>query len=98
MHDGTVAQSDAWLKQHLDGYAQWAKTNNSMLVVVTDENSSDTNLTTPVAAFIVGQGVQAGTVQGGQVNHNMLYRTLEDWTGAALTGTVASPLPGLPIS
>src|SRR6476660_718004 len=26
MHDGSVSTGDTWLKSHLDGYAQWAKT------------------------------------------------------------------------
>lgn len=25
MHDRSVATGDAWLQQHLDGYAQWAR-------------------------------------------------------------------------
>jgi Phosphoesterase family len=39
MHDGTIAQGDAWLRQNLDAYAQWDKANNSLLVVTWDENS-----------------------------------------------------------
>src|SRR4051794_7892969 len=26
MHDGTVAEGDTWLRNHFDGYAQWART------------------------------------------------------------------------
>jgi phosphatidylinositol-3-phosphatase len=37
MHNGKPAQSilagDAWLQQNLDGYYQWAKTHNSLLIV-----------------------------------------------------------------
>ncbi|HSV62728.1 MAG TPA: alkaline phosphatase family protein [Chthoniobacterales bacterium] len=43
MHDGTVAQADAWLKTHiLDTYYQWAKTHNSLLIVTFDEDGDNT--------------------------------------------------------
>ena len=42
MHNGAPAQSipagDAWLRENLDGYYQWAKTHNSLLIVTFDEN------------------------------------------------------------
>jgi phosphatidylinositol-3-phosphatase len=42
MHNGQPAESipigDAWLRQNLDRYYQWAKTHNSLLIVTFDEN------------------------------------------------------------
>ena len=42
MHNGSAEQSiptgDTWLKEHLNGYYQWAKTHNSLLIVTWDEN------------------------------------------------------------
>jgi len=42
MHNGKPAESipigDAWLRQNLDRYYQWAKTHNSLLIVTFDEN------------------------------------------------------------
>jgi acid phosphatase len=42
MHNGKPADSipagDAWLRANLDGYYQWAKTHNSLLIVTFDEN------------------------------------------------------------
>jgi hypothetical protein len=42
MHNFKPVQSipagDAWLQQNLDGYYQWAKTHNSLLIVTFDEN------------------------------------------------------------
>ena len=42
MHNGSPANSipagDDWLKRNLDGYYQWAKTHNSLLIVTFDEN------------------------------------------------------------
>ena len=54
MHNGRPAQSipagDAWLQRNLDGYYQWAKTHNSLLIVTFDENDDQvgyTGLTNP---------------------------------------------------
>ena len=42
MHNGTAKDSvpagDLWLQQNLDGYHQWAKSHNSLLIVTFDEN------------------------------------------------------------
>jgi acid phosphatase len=42
MHNGaakdSVPAADAWLQQNLDGYYQWAKAHNSLLIVTFDEN------------------------------------------------------------
>jgi hypothetical protein len=44
MHNGNPAQSipaaDAWLRANPDGYYQWAKTHNSLLIVTFDENDA----------------------------------------------------------
>jgi acid phosphatase len=43
MHDDdpaiSVARGDRWLRQNIDGYYQWAKSNNSLLIVTFDENN-----------------------------------------------------------
>lgn len=56
MHNGASAKSipagDAWLKQHLDAYYQWAKSHNSLLIVTFDENDDTAGyagLTNPLA-------------------------------------------------
>ncbi len=38
MHDCPVATGDAWLRAHLSGYAAWAMTHHSLLIVTWDEN------------------------------------------------------------
>jgi phospholipase C len=43
MHDGTIAQADAWLKTNiLDTYLAWAQKNNSLLIVTFDEDGDNT--------------------------------------------------------
>jgi acid phosphatase len=43
MHDGSIARGDAWLKKYLDAYYQWAKLNNSLLIVTWDENDDESH-------------------------------------------------------
>jgi hypothetical protein len=38
MHDGTIKEGDTWLRDNLDRYYQWAKVNNSLLILTFDEN------------------------------------------------------------
>lgn len=33
MHDGGIPEGDTWLQNNIDGYAQWATTHNSLLIV-----------------------------------------------------------------
>ena len=78
MHDGTIQQGDSWLQQNLDGYAQWAKTNNSLLIVTWDEG--ETSGTNQIATIFVGQHVQVGT-NNASISHYNVLRTLEDMYG-----------------
>jgi phosphatidylinositol-3-phosphatase len=60
MHDGSIAQGDAWLKTNiLDGYYQWAKTHNSLLIVTFDEDANNTpanQITTIFAGALIKPG------------------------------------------
>jgi acid phosphatase len=54
MHNGDIKDSiprgDAWLKNNLDAYYQWAKAHNSLLILTFDENDDErkeTGLTDP---------------------------------------------------
>jgi hypothetical protein len=41
MHNGTdpkrINKADAWLRDHLDGYVQWAQSHNSLVIITFDE-------------------------------------------------------------
>jgi hypothetical protein len=39
MHDGSIRDGDAWLRRHLESYANWSKTHNSLLIVTFDEDN-----------------------------------------------------------
>ncbi|TQF07279.1 hypothetical protein E6W39_11475 [Kitasatospora acidiphila] len=42
MHDGNITEGDTWVKNTLGGYAEWAKTHNSELIVTWDEDDFTT--------------------------------------------------------
>jgi len=87
MHDGTIAQADSWLRTHLSGYATWAGTHNSLLIVTWDEDdhSADNHIPT----VIVGAGVGPGQINT-TVSTYSLLRLLEDTYALPHLGGAAS--------
>jgi hypothetical protein len=75
MHDGSIAQGDAWLKKNIDGYAQWAMAHNSLLIVTWDEDdgSSDNRITT----IFVGAMVKPGQYKQ-RIDHYSVLRSIEE--------------------
>lgn len=90
MHDCSVKTGDAWLKKNLDGYARWAKTHNSLLVVTFDENAGGT--VNQITTLLVGEQVRLGTY-GEWMNHYTLLRTIEDAYGLPPIGHAANATP-----
>jgi acid phosphatase len=80
MHDGSIAQGDAWLKKNIEGYAQWAVTHNSLLIVTWDEDNGSSG--NRVATIIVGARVKPGKYAQ-RVDHYGLLRTVEELYGLA---------------
>ena len=87
MHDGTIAQGDQWLQTHIDAYAQWAKTHNSLLIVTWDENEGGSGNQVPT--IVVGSGIKPAQL-GQSVNHYSVLRKLEDIYGLARLGGAAN--------
>ncbi|QLJ00741.1 acid phosphatase [Streptomyces sp. NEAU-sy36] len=79
MHDCSVSTGDTWLKNNLGGYASWAKTHNSLLVVTFDEDDSKSGNRIPTVLY--GQPVTAGSSSSTTYNHYDVLRTLEDTQG-----------------
>jgi acid phosphatase len=75
MHDGTVAQADGWLRQHLSGYASWAQAHNSLLILTADEDDQSSGNRIP--AVIWGAGVKAGQYAMRYTLYSLL-RLIED--------------------
>ncbi|MEU9475188.1 alkaline phosphatase family protein [Streptomyces sp. NPDC048191] len=79
MHDCSVSTGDTWLKNNLGGYATWAKTHNSLLVVTFDEDNRLSGNRIPTVLY--GQPVTAGSSSSTTYDHYDLLRTLEDSQG-----------------
>ena len=91
MHDGSVPAGDSWLRDHLDGYARWAKAHRSLLVVTWDEN--DNSPGNHIATIFYGASVKAGRYAE-RVSHYRLLRTLQVAYGLPALGDsgTASPI------
>ena len=83
MHDGSIAQGDAWLAQNIEQYAQWAMMHNSLLIVTWDEdNGREGN---HIATVFVGEMVKPGK-SAQRINHYTLLRTLSEMYGLSILG------------
>lgn len=90
MHDGSIQAADSWLKTSLDAYVQWAKANNSLLVVTFDEDDSGGD--NQIATLFCGPMVKPGQY-GETINHDNVLRTLEDLYGLGHAGRAAGAAP-----
>jgi acid phosphatase len=72
MHSGTIASADNWLEHSLGGYANWAVTHNSLLIVTWDEGRGDNHIPT---IFFGAKLRDRKTSQS--FNHYRLLRTIE---------------------
>jgi len=94
MHSSSIAgdvvrRGDDWLAANLDGYAQWAKLNNSLLIVWWDEDFGSAD--NPPLIFY-GANVKPGRY-GESINHYNILRTLVDMYGGARPGNAATAVP-----
>lgn len=78
MHDGSIAQGDAWLAQNMERYAQWALTHNSLLIVTWDEDDGSEG--NRVATIFMGEMVKPGkSVQ--RISHYTVLRMFSEMYG-----------------
>jgi hypothetical protein len=97
MHDGSVEKGDQWLQAHMDDYARWAVTHNSLLIVTFDEGpGSQAPEKTPIATILAGAHVTAG-VSDQPVTHYSILRMIEDMYGLPYIGedSAASRITGI---
>ena len=94
MHNCGVAAGDAWAREHLAPYVEWAKANGSLLIVTFDEDSGGPE--NHIATIVAGADVRT-TSSDQHINHYNLLRTLEDMYGLAPLGEAAgaSALTGI---
>ena len=74
MHDCSVAVGDTWLRHKVGGYAGWAMTHDSLLILTWDEDdSSQGNHITTISA---GQAVRPGSCAD-PITHYTVLATIE---------------------
>ena len=83
MHDGSIAQGDAWLYQNLSQYASWAKANNSLLILTWDEDDNTPRNQIPTVFY--GANVRPGAYSEPMSHYNVLS-TLEEMYGLPKLG------------
>ncbi len=91
MHDGippwNIRRGDAWLKDNIERYVQWAKKNNSLLVLTFDEDDGSEG--NRIATIFVGPMVKPGRYDR-RINHYGVLRTLLDLYGLPAAGMGAA--------
>jgi acid phosphatase len=86
MHNCGVAAGDAWAREHLAPYVDWAVDHDSLLIVTFDEDDGGPDNLIPT--IVAGAGVRA-TESDQHVDHYVLLRTLEDMYGLEPLGKAA---------
>jgi hypothetical protein len=87
MHDASRKEGDDWLRDNLNAYAVWARTNNSLLIITWDED--DYKEDNQIPTIFHGANLRNGTVGGGTWTLHHLLRTLEDMYGTTHAGSAA---------
>ena len=102
MHDGTVAQGDAWLANHLPAILDSAayRAGNMAIFITWDEGSGGhpvencaaktSDASCHVATIVVSPSTRAGTTSGILFNHYSLLGTAEQLLGLPLLGQASS--------
>ena len=90
MHDGSIAQGDAWLNRQMTAYANWAAANNSLLIVTWDEDDGGPHNQIPTVFY--GAHVQPGSYNE-TISHYNVLSTLEEMYGLPKTGYAATAPP-----
>ena len=77
-------QADSWMHDNLDGYLQWAKTHNSLLIITQDEEHYTGGTWPTVTTILNGDNhlFVPGT-DSETINHYNLLRTITDMYGLA---------------
>ena len=90
MHDCGVAAGDAWLRAHVGGYADWAMTHDSLLILTWDED--DGSQRNQIPTILAGQLVRPGRYAE-PITHYSVLATIETAYGLPLNGQAATARP-----
>jgi hypothetical protein len=87
MHNGAdparITNSDEWISNHLGGYIQWAKSNNSLFILTFDED--DLSSGNHIVTVFTGQMVRAGQYST-PIDHYSVINTIENMYGLPYLG------------
>jgi len=81
-HSASLAAADAWLAQHIQPYADWARTHNSLLIVTFDEDGGPKiGPPQPIVTVFVGPGQHVAAGRYAQtIDHlNVLATVLQQY-------------------
>jgi hypothetical protein len=96
MHHGkdpeTIQVGDRWLREHLDGYVQWAQQHNSLLILTWDEDSDNAKENNRIVTLFIGPMVKVGRYDQ-RITHYNVLRTIEDLYGLPHSGASADVAP-----
>jgi len=90
MHDCSVSTGDGWMRDHLDAYARWAKSHNSLLIVTLDEDEGSAG--NHIFTTFVGERVRVGTSDL-RIDHYSVLRMIEDAFGLPALGNAGQAAP-----
>ncbi len=91
MHNGTdpttITIGDTWMYNNLNGYIQWAKTHNSLLIVTFDED--DNSPVNQITTIFYGSMVKGGHYSE-NITHYSILRTIEEMYNIGFAGNAAT--------
>jgi len=90
MHDGTVADGDAWLKAFLPQITNSPAFANSVVFLTFDEGTTNTNGGGHIMTIVVTPNMVAGTKVATTYTHYSMLRTIEQAWGLPLLGAASS--------
>jgi phosphatidylinositol-3-phosphatase len=90
MHDCGVPAGDAWLRSHMGGYADWAMSHDSLLILTWDED--DGSQGNQIPTIFAGQQVRPGHYAD-RITHYGVLATIEAAYGLPRDGQAASATP-----
>ena len=92
MHDGTVKESDDWLRANIGPVRDYAFRNDALLIVTFDEDDPAAPTGQRIFTVFVGGWVLPG-IYSQRIDHQRVLRTLLDMHGLALIGNTSNVAP-----
>jgi hypothetical protein len=80
-HSASRAASDRWLSENIKGYADWAMTHNSLLIITYDEDGLDSQVPENIPTIFYGPMIRPGAYEV-RVDHLNVLATVLDLYGA----------------